>query len=226
MQLDISEIMTIIKKPGFTLYQYLKEDGSFDYEKYVAVQTSGNIRKLSDVWVKENTIAFLAKYLQHNISSLKMGICHGTRNGNEQRWFRKYLPGCNVIGTEISTTASQFPYTIQWDFHETKPEWLGQIDFIYSNSFDHAYDPERALNNWINCLQPNGLCIIEHSSDHSTTGASELDPFGVDLNEFQLLINKWGEDKYHIKETISSPTANIRKEFDYVMLIIIQRNKL
>ena len=26
-------------------------------------------------------------------------------------------------------------------FPEVKPEWIGKADFIYSNSFDHSYDP-------------------------------------------------------------------------------------
>ncbi|MBK6621188.1 MAG: hypothetical protein IPG32_10020 [Saprospirales bacterium] len=49
---------------------------------------------------------------------------------------------CEVIGTEISDSASKFSHTIEWDFHEVKPEWIGRADFIYSNSFDHSYDPE------------------------------------------------------------------------------------
>jgi hypothetical protein len=47
------------------------------------------------------------------------------------------------MGTEISDTAGQFPYTIQWDFHKTKAEWIDATDFIYSNCFDHSYDPQK-----------------------------------------------------------------------------------
>ena len=61
--------------------------------------------------------------------SLEYGLAVG--NAIEQEWFRKYLD-IDVIGTEISDTASEFPNTIEWDFHETKPEWLNSVDFIYS----------------------------------------------------------------------------------------------
>ncbi|MEJ0015745.1 MAG: hypothetical protein WDN25_04115 [Acetobacteraceae bacterium] len=46
-----------------------------------------------------------------------------------------------MLGTEISDTATQSSTTIQWDFHEVKPEWLNSVDFIYSVSWDHRYDP-------------------------------------------------------------------------------------
>ena len=78
------------------------------------------------------------------IDTVEFGICHGTRRGKEQEWFRKYL-GCGVIGTEISDTVEQFPHTIEWDFHETKAEWINSADFIYSNSLDHSYDPKKCL---------------------------------------------------------------------------------
>ena len=120
------------------LYKYLNGDGSFDYERYRRVQIEGNHRKLGNIWVAEENIAYLADYLRPK--NPRFGICHGTRRGKEQEWFRKYLQ-CEVIGTEISDTALQFPDTIQWDFHEVKPEWIGAVDFIYSNSFDHSYDP-------------------------------------------------------------------------------------
>ena len=41
------------------------------------------------------------------------------KNGNEQACFSKYL-NCDVIGTEISDTATDFPNTISLDFHDMK----------------------------------------------------------------------------------------------------------
>ena len=63
---------------------------------------------------------YLSEYIRKNINIVKFGLCHGTRTGKEQEWFRKYL-SCDVVGTEISETATQFPFTIQWDFHKSKP---------------------------------------------------------------------------------------------------------
>ena len=98
-----------------------------------------------------------------------------------------------MIGTEISDTATQFPKTIQWDFHETKPEWLEATDFIYSNSFDHSYDPEKRLDAWMSCVRTGGLCILEHSDQDGPLGAREFDPFEADIAVMPYLITAWGK---------------------------------
>ena len=185
-------------------YRYVTADGSFDYESYRRVQEEGNKRKLEHTWVIEENIAFLAEYVKKRIPSPEFGICHGTRRGKEQAWFREHL-GCEVIGTEISETATQFPHTIQWDFHETKPEWIGAVDFIYSNALDHSYDAEKCLGAWMRCLKPGGLCFIEHSSLHGPAGASELDPFGAELVQMPFLIATWSKGEYAVLEVIEAP---------------------
>ena len=205
--------------PGFVLYHYLNVDGSFDYEKYRKIQEDGNKSKINKVWVLEDNIAFISQYIKNLVQSPQFGICHGTRRGMEQQWFRKHL-GCEVIGTEISDTAETFPHTIQWDFHEVKPEWTGSVDFIYSNSFDHSYDPEKCLNAWMSCLRKGGLCIIEHSSFDVPQEASELDPFGADIYTMPYLITAWGKGKFGIRELLTAPSKS-----DYVShlhFIIIQ----
>lgn len=184
------------------LFEYRREDGSFDYDRYRRVQIDGNRNKLDKVWACEETIAFLAKYIRGRIAEPTFGICHGSRRGKEQAWFRRHL-GCEVIGTEISDTASDFPHTIQWDFHEAKAEWLGAADFIYSNAFDHAYDPEKCLNAWMSCLKPNGICLIEHSSRHER--ASELDPFGAKIEVMPYLILNWGRGRYFVSDILDAP---------------------
>ncbi len=205
---------------GIILHKYLNSDGSFDYQKYKRIQQEGNKNKLGNVWVIEENIEFLSNYVRDKIGQPKFGLCHGTRRGKEQEWFRKYLH-CEVIGTEISDTAAQFPNTIQWDFHETKPEWLNSVDFIYSNSFDHSYDPEKCLNAWMSCVKKGGLCIIEHSSLHGPSGVSELDPFGADLMVMPYLITMWGKGGYCVREFLQAPAKN--KFSDYLQFIVIMK---
>ena len=69
---------------------------------------------------------------------VSFGLCHGTRRGFEQKQikeeFSKRGKDVNVIGTEISDTANQFESTIEWDFHNVHPDWVNNVDFIYSNS--------------------------------------------------------------------------------------------
>jgi hypothetical protein len=107
--------------------------GLFKYRQYRKVQIAGNKRKIQHQWIDEGSIRWIAERLLSFEQKPKFGICHGTRRGNEQAWFTKYL-GCPVIGTDISDTASDFPNTIQWDFHDVKPEWIDACDFVYSNS--------------------------------------------------------------------------------------------
>lgn len=188
----------------YVLHRYLDAEGKFDYARYKEVQTRGNKKKLESVWVDERHVEFLSGHITRLIGRPIFGICHGTRRGLEQQWFAKYL-GCKVIGTEISDTATQFPNTIQWDFHDVKPEWVDSVDFIYSNSFDHSFDPERCLNAWMSCVRPGGVCVLEHDSGHGISGATELDPFGVDLAVLPYLVLKWGRGKFAVREILDAP---------------------
>jgi hypothetical protein len=181
------------------LFQYRKDDGTFDYELYKRVQTEGNHRKIRSQWVDERTIAWLSEFLKTAVSPIEFGLCHGTRQGNEQKWFAKYL-GCKVIGTEISDTATSFPNTIQWDFHEVKDEWLGAVDFVYSNSWDHSYDPRRLFTNWMACVRPGGVCLLEHSRQHYS--ATQLDPFGISPRELIHLLNEIADGSWQHEEIL------------------------
>ncbi|MEX0899749.1 MAG: methyltransferase domain-containing protein [Gammaproteobacteria bacterium] len=189
---------------GFRLFRYRGADGSFDYERYRQIQTEGNKKKLEKVWAVEDNIAFLSEYVRDHVREPKFGLCHGTRRGKEQEWFRKHL-GCEVLGTEISDTATQFPHTLQWDFHEVKPEWIDAVDFIYSNSLDHSYDPKKALDAWMRCVRPGGVCLLEHTSRHEH--ATELDPFGASIDEMPGLIEAWGEGRYRVETILDAPVA-------------------
>lgn len=215
-------------EPAVLIHEYVGPDGSFDYEKYRLIQASGNKQFLQNTWAIEENIAFAADYIRARLGQPRFGICHGTRRGDEQAWFRKYL-GCEVIGTEISETAAQFPDTIQWDFHDVKPEWLGVVDFIYSNALDHSYDPEACLNAWMSCVRAGGLCILEHSTMHEPKAATELDPFGASLSLMPYLIAMWSRGNYVVRELLEAPRVDsVRKyiaetEPAYVSLIVLQK---
>jgi len=153
-------------------------------EEYKKVQEDGNIKKLHCVFVNEKVINEISNYIRWNIPNASFGICHGTRRGVEQELFIKNT-GAKVIGTEISSTATQFPNTIQWDFHDIKKEWVGNVDFIYTNAVDHSYDPGHAISQWVKCLSNDGLCFIEYTKYNKSS--SKLDPFGATLEELKSL---------------------------------------
>ncbi len=165
---------TTERGPRHSLYRYP------DHATYRAVQIAGNKAKLWAQWVPESHIARLARHVDSTIGPVAFGLCHGTRRGAEQAWFRHHLPGTpEVIGTEISDTAAHFPHTVQWDFHDPNPAWSGRADFVYSNSWDHACDPDRAFAAWIDALRPGGLLLLDHTIGHTPEAANALDPFGT-----------------------------------------------
>ena len=205
--------------PNYSLFRYLDARGEFDYERYRAAQVEANKRKIDKVWVQPRNIKLLSDYLLQRGIKPSFGICHGTRRGLEQQWFSEHL-GCSVLGTDISDTAEQFPNTIQWDFHEVKPEWIGAADFIYSNAFDHAYDPAKCLEAWVSCLKPDGLLFIEHSSDDVT--AKESDPFGAPLQVMPYLVLKWSGGRYSVRQIVEAPepTVFLGQSIDVWFLVI------
>lgn len=170
------------------------------YDEYKEAQIKGNLDGIDKCWVKEENIKYLSKLIKNKIPNPKFGICHGTRRGLEQLWFRKYL-NIKVIGTEISHTATQFQYTIEWDFHEVKDEWLNKVDFIYSNSFDHSCKPRECLNAWMSCVRKNGILIIEWSN--ADIESNKLDTFGETLEGYKKMIS---EEGYKIEKILSAPT--------------------
>lgn len=165
---------------------YLRE-GVFDYQTYRRIQTEGNKRKLGAVFVQEPMIRDLAAYAEAGGPVTRI-LCHGTRNAAEQGFFKAALPGVSVLGTEISDTAMQFPDTVQWDFHEMNPDWAGAFDLVYSNSWDHSYDPAKAFATWALCVRPGGLLALEHTKAHQARRVNALDPFGTNVPKLIELV--------------------------------------
>ena len=168
------------------------------YKQYREVQIKHNKRKLGNVWADELTLQAIEDDLRsHSLG--RAGICHGARNGFEVMWFREHLLG-DVIGTDVSETAIQFPHMHIWVFHDDKSEWIGRFDFVYSNSLDQALNPAGALKAWAKQLIPSGRMYIEHTMAHSVEGAGEMDPFGAHPLVMPYLFFVWGRDGggYHL----------------------------
>jgi len=155
-----------------------------DYNEYYKAQLAKNVNKLKTVYIKEKEIILLSKHIKENIPDLKFGICHGVRNGWEVQRLRKLL-NIEIIGTEISPTANKFKNVIQWDFHKVKDGWINNVDFIYSNSFDHSYDPELCLDNWMSCVKRNGVCYIHwHGEVENVDSADCFAATKIEIRDF------------------------------------------
>jgi len=151
------------------VYQYK------NHEEYVAAQVEANVRKIKNVWVDRRTIEIISA--KHD--SVTKILCHGTRNAKEQKYFQEFFPTAEILGTEISPTADQFPMTVQWDFHEVNADWVGSMDIVYSNAIDHSYDPVLALRTWANQLAPNGRLYVEHAYAPEDNYARASDPLEI-----------------------------------------------
>ena len=200
-----------------TLYQYP------DYETYRTVQTAGNKAKLDWQFVTEGHIATLAAALDAAVGPVRFGLCHGTRRGQEQAWFTRHLSGApEVLGTEISDTADQFPNTVQWDFHDVNPDWDGRADFVYSNSWDHAFDPARAFGAWMQSLRPGGWLMLDHTRGHNPVAANALDPFGVTFER----LNRMLHDQF-VGQARFMPVIDTRKTNpDYrARVVVLEKNR-
>ncbi len=195
-QSKIGNMVAEKKGSGAVLVKYEAAHG-FDYETYREIQNVGNKLKIDYQWVGRTHLERVASMVRE-FSGIKthFGLCHGTRRGNEQLWLSQILGGeMQVIGTEIADTAKDFPNTVQWDFHVENPEWIGKADFVYSNSWDHSYDPELAFGVWIDSLRPGGVLVLDWTEGHSETGVTEMDPFGATLDHLQSMLNQAFADR-------------------------------
>jgi hypothetical protein len=159
------------------------------YQEYVDAQVAANVRKINNVWVRPSTISKIKAAAGGNVQTI---LCHGTRNAAEQKYFREAYPFAMIVGTEISHTADQFPMTVQWDFHEEKEGWNNRFDLIYSNSFDHSYDPDKCLTTWVGQLAAGGKLFLEHALDESDNRSRVSDPLEISTEEVVELLESKG----------------------------------
>ena len=209
------------REKHFSVLSY-EHDGAFDYDLYKRVQTEGNKGKIGQVFVREDNIRHLCRKLEARIPSIEFVLCHGTRNAAEQKYFQATLSkSATILGTEISDTAAQYPMTIEWDFHETKPEWIGAADVVYSNSWDHSYDPRKLFAAWLSCLRPHGIMVLEWTHLHGgRANPSILDPLNVPLEGLVPLLDEFCSDgRFKLVEIADDlPVRNVDQTF-----VLVQR---
>ena len=163
-----------------------------NYNEYKQTQIYYKKKKIDKVWADEKSLKILCKFLNENIKKDNVkGLCHGSRNGYEQKIFLNEIKNSKVLGTDISETAIDFENSIVHDFHEQKDEWIENFDFVYSNSLDQSYDPHKALTVWLSQVKKNGFVIIEHSDQHGVISSGKMDPFGVEASFFPFLLTEW-----------------------------------
>lgn len=93
-----------------------------------------------------------------------------------------------IVGTDIISRDKKD--IIEHDFHEQNRRWVGRFNMVYSNSLDHAYDPEKALRCWFEQLSDNGYLFVQWTRWH--IGIRGGDCFGASLHEYILMMNSIG----------------------------------
>ncbi|HEX4240753.1 MAG TPA: hypothetical protein VHZ53_05030 [Steroidobacteraceae bacterium] len=214
----------LVEQRGYRLASWAGADGRVDVAAYTREQERGNRAKISQVWTNEANLRSLARWLKERGIGPKFVLCHGTRNGFEQRIFNEEF-GCEIIGTEISSTAAQFPMTVQADFHERRAEWAGRADVVYSNSLDHAYDPSKALNAWADCVRDGGVIVLEKASDSDPRGVSDLDPFGIALPNLLLFIMDSLGESASLRALLEVPAPKSGASYHKMIVIQIDRRR-
>jgi hypothetical protein len=164
-----------------------------DYDEYRQIQTAANRRKYRQVWAEDPELRRISShYRAHGPRGTRRGICHGVRNGYEVQVLRRLLPNVDIIGTDISETVRSVPYCLEWDMHEVKQEWRGAMDFMYSNSWDHTYDPELLFRRWSELLSQEGRLYLSYTTLHAhVTEATKVDAFGCSLDELVGLVRRF-----------------------------------
>lgn len=173
------------------------------YEEYVRKQTKFNKRKEDWIWVWDGTIRAIAEDYGDDPAPSFI-LCHGTRGGWEQRYFKENYPDAEVIGTEISTTADKYDMTVRHDFSLPKEEWIGKADIVYSNSIDHSINLNKTLQTWREQLSENGVLYIEVGDQVWGGNPSASDPLSVLEDEFNecLYANRLKVDLYWKTEAL------------------------
>ena len=178
-----------------------------NYDHYIQCQKSASLLKKDHTWAEKICIQYLVEILKKRIGKIEFGICHGTRGGQEQAWIKDFL-NCDVIGTEIADYATTIPNTVQHDFNTKKEEWIGKADFIYSNAFDHVFDPEKTINVWLEQLKPAGILVIEYSKNHEHS-PTEMDPFSFEAQQLESFVPQWTNKNYCVSCIITPPDVLI-----------------
>jgi hypothetical protein len=193
-----------------------------NYEEYKETQIHYNKLKLNKVWADKDNLKLVSNFLKENIQSSNLkGICHGSRNGFEQKYLQEEIVNSEVIGTDISETAKNFENSFVHDFHEEKKEWLDYFDFVYSNSLDQSYNPKKALSTWLKQIKKDRYIILEHSDQHAVRASNKMDPFGVEASFFPYLLTEWFGHQLSIK-IIKSIKRN--KNNAPVLFFILKKN--
>ncbi|MEM9523609.1 MAG: hypothetical protein AAF982_06395 [Pseudomonadota bacterium] len=210
-------------------FEYMK-DGGFDYDLYRAWQIRKARKDELDNWADEKTLGVISEYAKTKRGIFNHVICHGSKSGMEAVFLGERL-NCPAFGTDL-TPPPHAQNVVEWDFHERRDDWVGLASVMYTNSLDHAYDPKKAMDTWVEQLEPEGLIFIEHTMLSAPEAASFTDPFGAHPLVMPYLVLEWGGGRYCVTDVIKppfrkpywKPAGEVREDTDLdIWLFVVSR---
>jgi SAM-dependent methyltransferase len=89
-------------------------------------------------------------------------LCLGVRNGTELNRFRRVFGG-TVQGVDLNPDSAYGRKDVWTGSFDALPaEWTDRFGIVFSNAFDHAFDPMATAAEWTRVLRPGGLLILAH----------------------------------------------------------------
>lgn len=153
--------------------------------------TKNKVRKGFGLSTSKSILEDIIKYhTEYKFLPLEKACCHGVRRGEELDLFEELYSQANWIGTEITPDLCDNKRIIQADFSERKPQWQYRFDLVYSNSLDHALDPEKAVSSWLDSIKGTGRLYVEWCAFHNKLSTrTKADCFAATTDEYRDLFN-------------------------------------
>jgi len=179
----------------------MKRYSFMDYNEYFETQVTTNRKKANNrgtgfSWVKPKELDLVAVHIRENTRLPHTGICHGVRTGAEVRYLRQTLSP-DVIGTDL--VAHEFKDVVIHDMNVVNSDWVNSVDFVYSNSFDHAFDPYLTFNRWMDQLRDGGKCYIHWGPGYANINRPNCT--GGTKRDLERFVDDLGYVVYDIIET-------------------------
>lgn len=172
------------------------------YEEYRDAQCALTRRKVvrfkstrcfCDSEVIQNICSVLMEYesISNRCTTNKIqGVCHGVRHGKELEFWRNSLGG-SWQGTEIFPDLCDGINVLNCDFDTVMPQWISELDVVYTNSLDHSRNPEHTTDQWWSCVRPSGFLCVEWTPWHDKlgTGINVADCYAATFGEYLDLLS-------------------------------------
>lgn len=87
----------------------------------------------------------------------------------------QHVGPASCIGVEINPLARRSDILIG-SYDALPAEWDGRFGIVFSNSFDHAYDPHQVAESWRRVIRPGGYLVLDFPEQQR---AAAIDPVGL-----------------------------------------------